>query len=86
MPDDLDCVAFISIKLHANGGCSISGNVGDKKLALQLIETARDAIRNQVKERPEIIIPNRDVEAQQDPAFPTLPRGDMRPEDRGDVP
>jgi hypothetical protein len=84
--DDLDCVAFISIKLHSNSAVSISGNVGDKRLALQLIAAARDAINNQVKERNAIIIPNRDVDVEQSPAFPTLPRGDMKPEDRGDVP
>lgn len=85
-PDDLDCVAFISIKLHANGGCSISGNIGDVKLALQMIDAARDAVKNQIKQRSEIVIPNRDVVAKQDPAYPTLPRGDMLPEDRGDAP
>ena len=85
-PDDLDCVAFISIKLHSNGGCSISGNIGDVKLALQMIDAARDAVKNQIKQRDEIVIPNRDVVAQQSPLFPTLPRGDMRPEDRGDSP
>ena len=85
-PDDLDCVAFVSIRLHSNGGVSISGNIGDTKLALQMIDAARDAVNNQRVRRHEIIIPNRDVEAKQDPGFPTLPRGDMRPEDRGDTP
>ena len=82
--DDLDCIAFISIKLHSNSGVSISGNVGDTKLALQLIDAARDAVKNQLKQRSEIVIPNRDVVAA--PNLPVLPRGDMRPEDRGDIP
>jgi len=84
--DDLDCVAFVSIKLHTNGGLSISGNIGDTKLALQMIDGARDAVKNRIKNRNEIVIPNRDVETEQHPTFPTLPRGDMKPEDRGDTP
>ena len=84
--DDLDCVAFISIRLHSNGSCAISGNIGDTKLALQMIDAARDAVKHQHARRNEIIIPNRDVEADQDHAFPTIPRGDMRQEDRGDAP
>ena len=86
MHDDLDCVAFVSVKLHSNGGISVSGNIGDTKLAIQMLDAARDAVKNQAKQRNEIIIPNRDVDARQDPAFPTQPRGDMRPEDRGDAP
>lgn len=81
---DLNCVASITIKLHANGSLSTSGNIGDTRLALQMIDSARDAVKNQLKSRDEIVVPNRDVDAHQDPRFPTLPLGDMRPEDRGD--
>lgn len=81
---DLDVVAQLGIKLHASGALSISGNVGDKKLALQMIDAARDAIKNQIRDQSKIVVPNRDVETDQHPAFPTLPLGDMRPEDRGD--
>lgn len=82
----LDVVAFISIKLHSNGAMSISGNIGDVKLALGMIDHARDSIKNQLKQKNEIVIPNRDVVTPQDPNFPTLPFGDMDPKDRGDLP
>lgn len=83
-PEGLDCVAAITLKLHSNGAMSVSGNIGDAKLALQMLDAAKDAVRNQLKARDQIIIPSRDVVAVQDPAFPTKPMGDMRPEDRGD--
>jgi hypothetical protein len=84
--DDLDCVAFVSIRLHSNGAISVSGNIGDTKLAVQMLDAARDAVNNQAKRRDEIVIPNRDVDVKQNNAFPTLPRGDMPQEDRGDFP
>lgn len=83
--NDLDVVAQIGIKLHANGALSTSGNIGDKRLALQMLDAARDAIKNQIRDQAKIVIPNRDVDADQHPAFPTLPLGDMRPQDRGDL-
>ncbi len=82
--DPLDVVAQIGIKLHANGAMSISGNIGDAQLAIQMIDAARDAVKNQLKRRDEIIVPNRDVVVKQHPDYPTLPLGDMKPEDRGD--
>ncbi len=82
----LSVVASISIKLHDNGGLSVSGNIGDVKLALQMLDAARDSVKNQLKQRSEIVVPNRDVEATQDSRYPTKPLGDMRPEDRGDLP
>jgi hypothetical protein len=80
----LDSVASIKITLHANGAIDVAGNIGDVKLALGMLDAARDAVKHQVRDRNQIIIPNRDVDAQQSPAFPSLPLGDMRPEDRGD--
>jgi hypothetical protein len=83
-PHNLDSVASISIHLHAGGAMSISGNIGDKALALKMLDHARDAVNAQIKDRSEIVVPNRDVVVAQHPAFPTRPLGDMRPEDRGD--
>ena len=82
--DPLGVVAQIGIKLHANGALDITGNIGDVKLALQMIDSARDAIKSQLRPKNEIVIPNRDVVVQQHPAYPTLPLGDMAPGDRGD--
>jgi hypothetical protein len=81
----LDCVASIKIELMSNGAMSVSGNIGDVKLALQMLDAARDSVKNQIKERDKIVIPNYDVDTTQDPAFPTKAFGDMRPEDRGDA-
>lgn len=75
----LDCVAWIAIEYMADGTLQTSGNIGDKRMALQLLDHARDAIANQ--QRPEdkpIVLPNRDVEVKQHPNYPTLPRGDMQ--------
>jgi hypothetical protein len=79
-------VASIAIALHDNGAMSISGNIGDVKLALQMIDHARDAIKARLSTQPEIIIPNRDVAVVQDHRFPTKPFGDMPAKDRGDQP
>ena len=70
----MDVVAEIKIQLHASGGLSISGNIGDVNLALGMIDHARDAVRNQLRPKDEIIIPDRDVAVVQDPAFPTVAR------------
>ena len=83
--DPLDVVAKITISLHSGGAMSISGNIGDVKLALGMIDHARDAVKHQMRDREEIVVPNRDVAVYQAPEFPTCAFGDMRPEDRGDL-
>lgn len=84
-PQPLDTVAAIRIRLHANGAMQVDGNIGDVALALSMLDHAKDAVRNQLKSRNDIIVPGRDVDVSQHPAYPTLPLGDMRPEDRGDM-
>lgn len=85
--DDLDVVAFVTIKLHSNGSMAVAGNIGDKALALSMLDSAKDAVRGQFRNDKELIaIPNRDVVAQQHPNYPTRAFGDMKPEDRGDMP
>jgi hypothetical protein len=75
----LDAVASITLTLLANGAMGISGNIGDKKLALSMIDAAREAVNGQL--RPEddksLILPARDVQAVQHPSYPTLALGDM---------
>lgn len=79
---DADAVAFITIRLHAPGTISIQGHVGDRRLALQLLDHARDAILRQVPDDKEIVIPNRDVDVT--PTIPLKEMGDMLPHERGD--
>lgn len=81
-----DCVAFITIKIFADGSMSTAGNIGDKKLALAMLDHAKDAVRGHGRPRSEIITPNRDVVVEQSPGYPTRPLGDMAPGDRGDAP
>lgn len=78
-PNPMDVIATITISLHANHAMDISGNIGDKKLALAMLDHAKDAVKNQL--RPEddksIIISGRDTEIMQHPNYPTKPLGDM---------
>ena len=78
-----DVGAQIVLNLHANGEMSISGNIGDVKLALGMVDHARDAIKGQLSRQPNIIIPNYDVEVVQ--TLPTKEMGDMPLRDRGDM-
>lgn len=92
----LDCVGFLSLKYMSNGGLEVSGNIGDEKFALKLLEHAMDSIRahhRSVSSRlvapngvPILAVPNRDVDVQQSAAFPTRPFGDIAPGERGDLP
>lgn len=79
---DGDVAAFITIRLHQTGGVSVSGHIGDKRLALQLIDAARDAVKRQVPDARPIVIPGRDVEAT--PSIPLRDFGSMAPHERGD--
>lgn len=82
-PDDT--VAFVTVRLHANGAMSTQGHVGDKAFAIALLTNAIDAIRANVKDPTEIVVPSRDVEAPQSEAFPSRERGDIPPAERGDT-
>jgi len=61
-PKPDDCIGWITIKLHAGGGVSIAGTIGQKKMAHQLLDAAKDAITRQIPDDKEIVVPNRDVE------------------------
>jgi hypothetical protein len=50
-------VARITISLHDNGGVSVAGNIGDVKLATQMIDAARDAVATQLAKRGPVIVP-----------------------------
>lgn len=70
IPGELDAIANIAITLYGNGGLEISGNIADVRLALQMMDHAREAIaaRLDPTKRADIVIPNKDVVVK-----PTLP-------------
>lgn len=79
-------VATITLALHDNGAMSIEGNVGDVKLALGMIDSAREAVSHRMG-RPSIlephgaglIVPNRDVLAPaNERVYPLIAEGDRR--------
>lgn len=82
-PDDT--VAYVTVRLHANGMLTTQGHVGDRKFAVALLQNAIDAIRSQVQERDRIMVPARDVDAPQSPDFPVRERGDIPIVERGDT-
>jgi hypothetical protein len=85
-PTEGDRVAYIALSLYGNGAMSISGNIGDLKLALQMLDNARAALNSQwaAKRSPSILIPGRDVEVS--PSLPLIPHGDIPEELRPKLP
>lgn len=82
-PTALDRIAYIAISLYGDGSMSTSGNIGDKRLALQLLDHARDAIKGQLERNPYsgLLVPPRDVDVTPDPLYPALVEaGDVAPE------
>jgi hypothetical protein len=79
-PTDGDRIAYIAISLYGNGALSISGNIGDLKLAIQMLDNARAALNSQwaSKRTPSILVPGRDVDVS--PMLPLIPHGDVAPE------
>ena len=77
-----DRIAYIALSLYGDGAMSISGNIGDKRLALQMLDHARDTIANQQKANPYsgLLVPPRDIEVAPNPLFPALVEtGDLPP-------
>lgn len=81
-PQPDDTIAFLTLRLHANGSMTLNGHVADRKLMLRMLDHARDTITRQVPEDYAITIPNRDVDVA--PAIPLTDFGDMAPGERGD--
>jgi hypothetical protein len=82
-PTISDRIAYIALSLYGDGAMSISGNIGDKKLALQMLDHARDTIANQLKVNPYsgLLVPPQDVQVVPNPAYPPLvAAGDVPPE------
>lgn len=82
-PQDPDTVAYITIRLHATGTLSVQGHIADKRMALQLLDHARDTLTNRVVlDGDRADIPARDVKVA--PSIPLREFGDMPPNQRGD--
>lgn len=77
------CVAFITLELHDDGAMSIQGNIGDVRLAIGMLDSARESITRRLG-KPTILepggaglaIPSCDVVAPQSSVYPTIPEGD----------
>jgi hypothetical protein len=81
IPGPLDEVACITIRLYGDGQMGVEGNLGDVKLALQMLDHASDAVRNQWSRRSTtggLLLPDRDVEVTHHPEFPVQEKGAMR--------
>lgn len=74
IPTPFDAVANIAITLYGNGEMAISGNIGDARLAMQMLDHARDAVKNQLARKDSMLIPNRDVDVK--PNLPLTIYGD----------
>ena len=78
-----DRIAYIALSLYGNGAMSISGNIGDKRLAIQMLDHARDTLIAQQKANPYagLLVPPRDIEVVANPLYPALVEaGDVVPE------
>lgn len=78
-PQPLDVIAWVTVRLHSSGMVSTQGTIGDKPMALHLLEQAKEAIS---KQQSRLIIPGRDVDVS--PSVPTRDLGDMPVGDRGE--
>lgn len=68
-------VAELVLQLHDTGALSIAGNVGDVRLALSILDAAREAVSRQQPGRG-LVVPARDVCAAQDDRYPLVAVGD----------
>lgn len=78
----MDAIANISVTLYGGGEMSISGNIGDVKLALMMLDHARDAINNQWQRRDKdgLLLPPSNVDVPVHPGFPLTQNADVAPE------
>jgi hypothetical protein len=81
-PTSMDAIANISVTLFGNGEMSIAGNIGDVRLALGMLDHARDAVKGQWKRRDRngLLLPPRDVAVNVHPGFPLTQNADVAPE------
>ena len=59
----LDAVAHINVTLYGDGSMATQGNIADIKLALSMLDHAKDAIRGQFyPKETKLIVPKYDVD------------------------
>lgn len=81
-PQPLDTLQWVTVRLHANGTLSTTGTIADKKMALHLLDQAKEAIKSRLPEYKALVIPNRDVEIS--PVLPVRDMGLIPEHQRGD--
>lgn len=69
-----DRIAYIALSLYGDGAMSISGNIGDQKLALQMLDHAAQTIRERLRVNPHagLILPPSEVNVTPSPEYPAL--------------
>lgn len=83
IPTSPSVVGFIVLEIHDNGAMSIQGNVGDVKLALGMLDSARESVARRLG-KPTVleprgaglVVPACDVVAPHSPLYPVIPEGD----------
>ena len=78
-----DRIAYIALSLYGDGAMSISGNIGDQKLALQMLDHAAYTIRERLHRNPYagLILPPTETHVVPSPEYPSLVAvGDLPPE------
>jgi hypothetical protein len=72
-PGPLDAVAHINITLYGDGSMATQGNIADIRLALSMLDHAKDAIRGQFKPKEtKLIVPSYDVAVEPTPGTEPL--------------
>ena len=79
-PGPLDAVAYVHVNLFGDGSMSISGNIGDKKLSLDMLRHALDTLKTsrQYAEKGGVMVPYQDVEVE--PVIRLTSYGDVMPD------
>jgi hypothetical protein len=69
-----DRIAYIALSLYGDGAMSISGNIADQKLALQMLDHAAYTIRERLKVNPYagLILPPTETAITPSPQYPAL--------------
>ena len=75
-----DRIAYIALSLYGDGAMSISGNIGDQRMALQMLDHAAQTIRERLKLNPYagLILPPTETAVTPSPQYPALvAQGDL---------